>query len=192
MSEHTYTSDLRSDAKGFNRDKNNRVKWAHGQSFGPGRREEDARPRPARVIPHIKYVQYTGEQYMKSRHANRRRSAFPTATTGGMKARTALNKDMAYASGESSADEDVEHPSAAPAPDAEVAYSFDATRGPSHGSQILNHALEKAIEKYEVKETDKLIKNEYEVLDVNAEMLSPHPKKRNVAPEDEDYFFVDA
>ncbi|EAT90343.1 hypothetical protein HBI56_048340 [Parastagonospora nodorum] len=173
MSEQTYTSDLRSDAKGFNRDKNNRVKWAHGQSFGPGRREEDARPRPARVIPHMK-------------------SAFPTATTGGMKARTALNKDMAYASGESSADEDVEHPSVAPSHDAEVAYSFDATRGPSHGSQILNHALEKAIEKYEVKETDKLIKNEYEVLDVNAEMLSPHPKKRNVAPEDEDYFFVDA
>jgi|TARA_R110002003_G_scaffold108_1_gene9056 hypothetical protein len=108
-----------------------------------------------------------------------------------MKARTALHKDMAYASGESSADEDIEHSSAAPAPDAEVAYSFDAARGPSHGSQILNHALEKAIERYEVKETDKLIKNEYEVLDVDTEVLSPLPKKSNVAPEDEDYYFVD-
>lgn len=105
-----------------------------------------------------------------------------------MKARNALNKDMAYASGESSADEDVEHPSTAP--DAEIAYSFDAQRGPSHGSQILNHALEKAIERYEIKETDKLIKNEYEVLDVDAEVHSPLPKKRNVAPEDEDYYFV--
>lgn len=126
------------------------------------------------------------------KRANRRRSFYPTASTGGMKARTALNKDMAYASGESSADEEVEHPSTAPAPDAEVAYSFDATRGPSHGSQILNHALEKAIEKYEIKETDKLIKNEYDVLDADAEILSPLPKKRNIAPEDEDYFFVDA
>jgi hypothetical protein len=111
-----------------------------------------------------------------------------------MKARTSLNKDINSASDESSssADEDVEHPSAAPAPDAEVAYSFDAKRGPSHGSQILTHALDKAIAQYEIKETDKLIKNEYEVLDAEAELLSPAPKKRNVAPEDEDYFFVDA
>lgn len=56
MSEQAYTNDLRSDAKEFNRDKNSRVKWAHGHSFGPGRREEDARPRPARVYPHVKYV----------------------------------------------------------------------------------------------------------------------------------------
>jgi hypothetical protein len=187
MSSQTYNSDLRAEAKGFNRDKNSRVKWAHGQSFGPGRREDDAKPRPARVVPHIKYVDRLHNTCCRRAHANQRRSSFP----GQMKARTALNKDMAYASGESSADEDVEHPSAASAVDAEIAYSFDATRGPSHGSQILNHALEQAIERYEVKETDKLIKNEYEVLDVNAETLSPLSKKRNVAPEDEDYYFVE-
>jgi hypothetical protein len=188
MSSQTYTSDLRGEAKGFNRDKNSRVKWAHGQSFGPGRREEDARPRPARVIPHIKYVHHNTNMRAAPTHADQHRSSYP----GQMKARTALNKDMAYASGESSADEDVEHPSAAPTPDVEIAYSFDATRGPSHGSQILNHALDQAIEQYEIKETDKLIKNEYEVLDVNAETLSPLPKKRTVAPEDEDYYFVEA
>jgi hypothetical protein len=108
-----------------------------------------------------------------------------------MKNKTALNKDMALASDESSADEDVEHPSTAPAPDAEVAYSYDAARGPSHGSQILHHALEKAIVQFEGKETDKLIKNEYEVLDRDTEALSPL-KKRNVPAEDEDYDFVDA
>jgi hypothetical protein len=121
-------------------------------------------------------------------YTNKRRSVYP----GHMKARTALNKDISTASGESSADEDVEHPSTAPAPDAGIAYSYDAERGPSHGSQILNYALEKAIEKYEVKETDKLIKNEYDVLDINADILSPLPRKRNVAPEDDDYFFVEA
>ena len=106
-----------------------------------------------------------------------------------MKARTAFNKDMANASGDSSADEEVDHPSTAP--DAEIAYSFDATRGPSHGSQILNHALEKAVEQFETKETLKLIKNEYEVLDHDVEPLSSRPM-RQVAPEDEEYEFVDA
>lgn len=109
-----------------------------------------------------------------------------------MKAQNSLKKDIASASDDSSADEDVEHSSTAPAPDAEIAYSYDAERGPSHGSQILNHALEKAIERYEVKETDKLIKNEYEVLDLDADVVSPLPKKKHVAPEDEDYYFVDA
>jgi hypothetical protein len=109
-----------------------------------------------------------------------------------MKARTALNKDMSVTSDDSSADEEVEHPSTAPAPDAEIAYSYDAERGPTHGSQILNVALEKAIERYEIRETDKLIKNEYEVLDADGELLSPAPKKRHIAREDADYEFVDA
>lgn len=109
-----------------------------------------------------------------------------------MKARTAANKDIASASGDSSADEDVEHPSAAP--DAEIAYSFDAYRGPSHGSQILNHALDKAIERFETKETDNLIRNEYEVLDIDAddEGSLSHSKRRKIAPEDAEYEFVDA
>ena len=119
--------------------------------------------------------------------ADYRRSSYP----GPMKARTALSKDMAVASDDSSADEEVEHPSTAPAPDAEVAYSYDAERGPSHGSQILNVALDKAIERFEIRETDKLIKNEYEVLSRDTEAFVPL-KKRNVPAEDEDYDFVDA
>jgi hypothetical protein len=106
------------------------------------------------------------------------------------KARAALKNDIAEASGDSSADEDVEAPSAAPTPDAEIAYSFDAERGPSQGSQVLGQALAQAIERFEVRQTDKLIKEEYEVLDAGA--LSPAPKasKKGVAPEDEDYEFV--
>ncbi|KAL6702769.1 hypothetical protein ACN47E_000953 [Coniothyrium glycines] len=168
--EQTFVGDLRKDAQEYNRDKTSRVKWAHGHAFGPGRREEDGKPRPAKMMPHIK-----------------------SSYAGPMKARNSLKKDMASASAsDSSADEDVEHPSAAP--DAEVAYSFDAFRGPSHGSQILNHALEQAIERFETKETDKLIKTEYEVLDIDADDESPNArsKRRNVAPEDEEYEFVDA
>lgn len=114
--------------------------------------------------------------------------------SGFNKARTALKNDIAYASGDSSADEDVEHPSVAPAPDAEITYSYDAEKGPNHGSQILGLALAKAIESYEVRQTDKLIKDEYEVLNHDAEALSPGPKvaRKGVAAEDEDYEFIDA
>jgi hypothetical protein len=105
-----------------------------------------------------------------------------------MKARTAADKDMASASGESSADEDVEHPS--DAPDADVAYSYDAPRGPSGGSQILNHALGKAVERFETKETEKLVKNEYEVLDRDSDDEAPKPR-RLMPPEDDEYEFID-
>ena len=65
---------------------------------------------------------------------------------------------------DSSAEEDVKEASAAPVPDAGITYSYDAPRGPGGGSQILNMALAKAVEKFEVKATEKLIKEEYEVV----------------------------
>ena len=71
--------------------------------------------------------------------------------------RDCLNSD-------SSAEEDVKEASAAPVPDAGCTYSFDASRGPGKGSQILGLALAKAEEKYETKATNKLVKNEYEFI----------------------------
>ncbi len=65
---------------------------------------------------------------------------------------------------DSSAEEDVKEASAAPEPDAGITYSFDAVHGPGKGSQILSMALAKAVEKYEVRATEKLIKEEYEVV----------------------------
>ena len=121
--------------------------------------------------------------------ANIRRS-----TAGANKSRTSLRNDIACASGDSSADEDVEHPSTAPAPDAGVAYSFDAPRGPSQGSQILGPLLDQAMERFEVRQTDKLIRDEYEVLEADAEAVTPGPRvvRKGLTPEDEEYLFVDA
>ena len=48
--------------------------------------------------------------------------------------------------------------------DADICYSFDAPRGPTVGSGILSMALANAVEKYEVKATEKLVKEEYEVV----------------------------
>lgn len=97
-----------------------------------------------------------------------------------------------------SADEDHEAPTAGPAGDEGVMYSFDANSGPNHGSQILNVALAKAIEKYEDKETVKLVRKEYEMIDDDGESLGLTPvkkgkgkgKDRSANVEDEDYEFV--
>lgn len=75
-------------------------------------------------------------------------------------------------------------------------YSFDAVAAPTHGSQILNTALAKAIEKYEDKETTKLVRNEYEILDAGEEELGLTPiksskgKGKAIDAEDEEYEFV--
>ncbi|KAK3171820.1 hypothetical protein OEA41_003904 [Lepraria neglecta] len=72
--------------------------------------------------------------------------------------------DTDTSTSDSSAEEDVKEASAAPEPDAGYTYSFDAPRGPSKGSQILGMALAKAVDKFETKATEKLIKEEYEVI----------------------------
>ena len=82
---------------------------------------------------------------------------------------------------DSSTDEDVKEASAAPEPDAEILYSYDAPRGPSQGGQILSMALAKAVEKFETKETEKLVKNEYEVVGAEEE----DHQKGYVADEDD-------
>ncbi|KAG9820306.1 hypothetical protein KCU63_g17916, partial [Aureobasidium melanogenum] len=76
----------------------------------------------------------------------------------------------------------------------EILYGFDNLRVPSHGSQILNTALAKAIEQYEDKETVKLVRNEYEILDADEEEahnlghVSVKPKLLDA--EDAEYEFV--
>lgn len=44
------TGDLRKNAVDYNRDQVKKHKWAHGESFGPGRRVDDGHPRPARFL----------------------------------------------------------------------------------------------------------------------------------------------
>lgn len=93
-----------------------------------------------------------------------------------------------------------------PPTDATITYSFDAPRGPTKGSQILNVALAKAVEKFEERETVKLVKSEYELLDSEGETVAPSPDKKRksksskvavpnmpaaaVPDADEDYEFV--
>lgn len=61
-------------------------------------------------------------------------------------------------------EEDVKDASAAPVPDVGITYSFDAARGPGEGSGILSMAINQAVERFETKATEKLVKDEYEIV----------------------------
>ncbi|KAF2198519.1 hypothetical protein GQ43DRAFT_474474 [Delitschia confertaspora ATCC 74209] len=167
-SDQSFTNDLRSEALEFKRDKDHRAKWQFGSEFGHSRRVEGDKPRPVRTGG--PKPSWATSYIHKSRHSVKHR-----------------RPDGGYQSADTSADEEVEPASAAPVPDAEITYSYDAEKGPSQGSQILGMALAQAIERYEVRQTDKLIKEEYEVLDAGED---DGPKA--VKADEEDYQLVEA
>ncbi len=72
--------------------------------------------------------------------------------------------DTAGVSDSSAGEEEIQEASAAPDPDADITFSYDAVRGPGGGSQILSMAVTQALERFENKETEKLAK-EYEFVD---------------------------
>lgn len=86
----------------------------------------------------------------------------------GLHAKTAQRQTPSFihdiSTSDSSAGEDVEEGSEAPEPDAGISYSFDASRGPIEGRTILRMAFAEAVEKFETKELEKLVKDEYEVI----------------------------
>ena len=53
-------------------------------------------------------------------------------------------------------------PSAAPIPEHEVMYSYDAYSGPSAGRDLLSSAVTQAVKRFENQQTEKLVKNEYD------------------------------
>ncbi|KAG8530040.1 uncharacterized protein KY384_005522 [Bacidia gigantensis] len=61
-------------------------------------------------------------------------------------------------------DEDIQGAFKGVAPDSALTYSYDNKRGANKGSQILGQAIARAVEKYETKATEKLIKEEYEIV----------------------------
>ncbi|EME76937.1 uncharacterized protein MYCFIDRAFT_71161 [Pseudocercospora fijiensis CIRAD86] len=190
-SEQTFSNaDLRSTAQDYKRDAAHKHKWALGAVDGTGRAQ--GKPRPQRVSENEYIFRRRAEKGEVASYAQ----AAKVARKHDMLDGAAITDD----SSGSNSDEYDETPS--PPVDAGVTYSFDAVRSPTKGSQILNVALAKAVEKFEERETVKLVKSEYELLDSDGETMAPSPmkpeKKRKgkkaesavVVGEDEDYEFV--
>lgn len=176
-SEQTHsTSDLRAGSVDYQRDHEQKSKWASGPAWGPGRPLNSA-PRPFRVSqrsvrPLILRDWYTKRQMLtritiRVAAVHRRDKAKQVAHAARHRKQEVLPLDQ-YTSGESTDEEPIE-PSAAPEPDADITYSYDADKGPSQGSQILGQALLQAIERFEDRKTHELVSEEYEVLDENGE-----------------------
>lgn len=170
--------DLRSAAVDYQRDRESKHKWALGTALGPGRREADGNFKPARLRQKAEAAdrKYNEKTHRKVQIARKQ----------------PIVRDES-ANSDSTVDEDVMEASAAPVPDADITYSYDASHGPGHGSQILNTALNHAVERFENKVTDKLVKDEYEVLDgaeVIGEGIPHHTAGAASTVDEDDYEFV--
>ncbi|KAI9828049.1 MAG: hypothetical protein M1832_003576 [Thelocarpon impressellum] len=158
------TQDLRSGAVDYKRDKTHAVKWALGESeFGPGGRTpiaEGAR-RPMQLKTTVSRDGTRDAVHAMRKQAHQLRLA----------QRHELDDEQSASDASDPSEEDSAR---GPAPDADITYSYDAPAGPGgRGSQILGLALAKAVEKFETKETDRLIKEEYEVVVEDGEKAKP-------------------
>ncbi|KAI9750993.1 MAG: hypothetical protein M1835_001296 [Candelina submexicana] len=169
-------ADLRSAAVDYNRFHADKAKWAHGEAaYAPGRRNDIAEGTVRPVHPQQKVNaairRGVGADLARADHRNKMARKFEVL-------------EEVYSPSDLSAEEDVDNEATtAPEPDADITYSFDAPRGPRKGSQILSLALAKAVETFEVKETDRIVKEEYEVLDENGEPVKRGRATKKTKPE---------
>ncbi|KAI4138599.1 MAG: hypothetical protein L6R39_006705 [Caloplaca ligustica] len=147
FNDHAVRAKLQQDRK---RELDQRHKWALGEAAptsGRNKRQPARNPRPVFARAVSREVRFSKNKATRMERAS--------CKHGGP-----YNDDSPI----SDSGEDVREASAAPEPDAGITYSYDAAHGPHKGGQILSMALAKAVEKYEIQATEKLVMTEYEVV----------------------------
>lgn len=185
------TSDLRSAAQDHKRDAARKHKWGMGALETRGRGVGNPRPlRPSDTAnkPTPRFQISLGRSLVNQPRIARKQDMLEGHTSDDA---SPNNSASDYSDG-----------SPSPPADADITYSFDAPRGPTQGSQIFNVALAQAVEKFEERETVKLVKDEYDVLDADGEVVASPARKgkekvkarvmgaTRVPDADEDYEFV--
>ncbi|MCJ1254546.1 hypothetical protein MMC24_002361 [Lignoscripta atroalba] len=141
------------------RELDNKHKWALGEAVSNSGRASRRPNKPDQIFlrAHRREIEFNRNKAVKMTKVSRKNVS---------------NLDTDDNTSDSSAEEEIKEASAAPEPDAGITYSFDAPRGPGKGSEILSMAIAKAVEKYETKATEKLVKDEYEVVGKDYEVAN--------------------
>jgi len=158
MSDQT-VKDLRGTSREYKRHHDKSHKWGNGVSWGPGRLPTH-HPRPAkgpRYSPGLNY--YPPPSDPKTARSRDLHADYSETLTDNLVLSPFPDEEITIPAGFGGV------------ADADVAYSFDAPNGPSSGSMILGVAVSKAVERFENKATDKLVKDEYLVLDEEGEPM---------------------
>lgn len=171
-------SDLRSTSQGYKRAAAHKAKWAHGIHASASPAGDHIRP--ARVSDHVApsaYRHRVGGSASKAANDKKRdmhaaRAEYPVIA----RKLPALNTAEDSSSGASSEEENIEE--VLDLYDVGLVHGATVDRAPTSGSQILNSALARAIEAFEDKETTRLVRNEWSVLDDDGEEMGFSPVKK--------------
>ncbi|KAF5858100.1 hypothetical protein ETB97_004866 [Aspergillus alliaceus] len=162
------SSDLRHDgtaAKRVYNHKMNKLKWAHrGRASFPHRDVSISDPVARPVIPQTHSLKYT-----RLLQLDRKAKSNQLATDAKLTLRRDVREALDSGSSDSSSTEDVDDPSSAP--DVLGVLQEDGSIEPYEvaGQTILSDAINKAVERFETQETEKLVK-EYEVITRESEI----------------------
>ncbi|EEP82163.1 predicted protein [Uncinocarpus reesii 1704] len=165
------TTDIRHNAIQSKRDHDHKAKWAHGCRPGAA-----ATVRPAVLLPKCKQD--------RRAHAYGVKRQCLTFKNPQSYFRLVSEEGLREASDSSDALSDQGPDLGSPTERIDVFYSFDARSGPRAGEHILSAALNKAVERFEIKETEKLVR-EYELIDDRESAESGY------IADDDDYEFID-
>lgn len=175
-------SDLRSEAKAYKRDKNHASKWARGARVAPGKQcphnfswnaNGACRDCAARPLHRDGARNHSAHSYQRAEKI----SSYTQGHRQGSIAKKVLQNDLleiTQTSDAGSSDEEMADTSAAPLPDAGVMYSYDAQSGPTSGNDILSNAVMQAVKRFENKQTEQLIKTEYDLVLDGKEAEDPY------------------